>query len=103
LPCAAGRSKALQGFSKKIDVQLLAAHQPFELGDTHARLGERRALVVIRLYRLELAETWFRPALAVQPLRPMGLPRLNPVMKGVCAISRACGPQAERLRPLQHA
>jgi hypothetical protein len=49
LPCAAGRSKARKAFRKKIDVHRLATHQPFELGDAQARLGECRVLLVICL------------------------------------------------------
>ena len=36
LPCAAVRSNARKAFRKKIDVHLLAAHQPFKLGDAGA-------------------------------------------------------------------
>src|SRR5258705_473340 len=70
-----------QGFSKKIYVQLLAAHQSLKFRDARACLGECSALVLLRLQRFELARPGFGSALAVQPFRPMGLPRLDPIMK----------------------
>src|SRR5438132_10491677 len=88
LPAAPMRARL---FRKKIDVHLLAADQPFKLGDARARLGECRALVLLRLQRLELAGTWFRHALAVQPLRTMGLPRLDPVMKEFARYPKLAG------------
>jgi hypothetical protein len=76
LPAAPRRARLFE----KIDVQLLAAHQPFELGDPRARLGECGALL-LQLHGLELAAARLRPGLAIQPLRSMGLPRLDPVVK----------------------
>ena len=81
LRCAAGRSKAPKAF-REIDVHLLAPHQLFELGDARVRLGECRALLVRRRQRLELPGARARPGLAVQPLRPVGLRRLGPVVQG---------------------
>jgi hypothetical protein len=50
LPAAPRRARLFE----KIDIQLLAAHQPFKLGDPPVRMGECGALL-LHLHRLKLA------------------------------------------------
>jgi hypothetical protein len=70
---------------------MLAAHQPFELGNARVRLGECRALLVIGLQWLEPARARLRSGLAVQPLGPMGLSRLDPVVQELAQYPKLAG------------
>ncbi|MDA9543149.1 hypothetical protein ACM43_00915 [Bradyrhizobium sp. CCBAU 45321] len=90
-PCAAGRSNARKACRKNIEVHLLAAHQPFELGDAGFGEHEGGALVVVRRWRLQLTGTWLGSALAVQPIWPIGLPRLDPVVEILAGDSKLAG------------
>jgi hypothetical protein len=67
--------------AEKIEIHLLAAHQPFELGDAGIRMRQRRTLVVIGRYRFELPGPWLRTPLAIQSLGSMRRPSLDPVVQ----------------------
>jgi hypothetical protein len=78
---------------EKIDIERLLSDLALELGDLRSRLGQLAAapLCCRSDQGAQLTRAGFGAALAIQSLRPMGLPRLDPVMQKLARYPKLAG------------